>query len=253
MSFALPVRILAVLAAALAVIYVAYVAIIGFNQRSFLYFPSHRTADTPLAAWIVHGQLIGYSRVADHPRTIWLMTHGNGGQADGRAYVLNHLARTDSLYVLEYPGYGLRAGEPSKAAMNQAAAEAYEILRTENPSTPIGVIGESIGSGPASFLATLPRPPDKVVLIVPFDTLASVAAEHMPLLPVRLILQDDWDNLAALQAYAGPIDIYGAVFDEVIGFAHAKNLASHLKHARFVEIPGGHNDWSESALVRIER
>ncbi len=247
------IRPLAIGLATLAIIYVLYVALIGLNQRSFLYFPTHHTADTPLTPWIVRGQLLGYSRVVGHPRTIWLMTHGNGGQADGRAYVLNHLARTDSLYVLEYPGYGLRAGEPSKAAINQAAGEAYAILRSENPFTPVCVIGESIGSGPASFLATLPQPPDKVVLIVPFDTLASVAAERMPLLPVGLILQDDWDNLAALQAYAGPIDIYGAVFDEVIGFAHARNLAAHLKNARFVEIPGGHNDWSDSALVRIER
>jgi pimeloyl-ACP methyl ester carboxylesterase len=73
------------------------------------------------------------------------------------------------------------------------------------------------------------------------------------LLPVSLLLLDDWDNRAALQAYAGPVEIYGALGDEVIGFAHAKNLAAVLPRAKFVAIPGGHNDWSDSELVRFER
>ncbi len=60
------------------------------------------------------------------------------------------------------------------------------------------------------MLAAAARPPDKFVLIVPFDTLASVASDHMPWLPVRLLLKDNWDDVAALQSFTGPVDIYGA-------------------------------------------
>jgi hypothetical protein len=233
-------------------LYAAYVLVVGLNQRSFLYFPSHGTGDTPLAPWMVDDQIIGYQRVVTNPRAIWLMTHGNGGQADGRAYVLPHLSPRDSFYVLEYPGYGLRAGQPTKESINHAAAEAYAVLRKIAGKTSVGVIGESLGSGAASFLGTLPQPPDKIVLVVPFDEMAAVAAEHMPLLPVRLLLHDDWNNLAALRRYSGPVEIYGARQDEVIGFAHAQNLAAQLPHARFTPIEGGHNDWSQSPLVRFE-
>lgn len=180
------------------------------------------------------------------------MTHGNGGQADGRAYVLPRMAHTDSLYVLEYPGYGLRAGQPSKETMNAAALSGYEALRKTFPDTPVGVIGESIGSGPASYLASLAHPPDKLVLIVPFDSLANVAFEHMPFLPVRLLLRDDWDNIAALKSYSVPVEIYGAIHDEIIGYDHARNLAAHLRTAKLIGIQGGHNDWSQSDQVRIE-
>jgi pimeloyl-ACP methyl ester carboxylesterase len=243
----------AILAAIAAVGSAAVVALIAINQRRLIYFATHDAVQTPLRPWIVDGQLIGYCRPVENPRTVWLMTHGNGGQAAHRGYVLPHLSERDALYVLEYPGYGLRPGQPSSAAFNRAAADAFQILKRDFPQTPIGALGESIGSGPAASLAALPNPPAKIVLVVPFDTFASVAAGHMPFLPVRLLLQDNWDNVAALRDYAGPIDIFAASADEIIPFAHAKNLAARLPRAKLVELPGGHNDWSASARVRIEK
>jgi pimeloyl-ACP methyl ester carboxylesterase len=240
-------------AVVLALVYLLVAVLVYVNQRSLIFLPSHRDVDTPLRPWQVDDRVIGYCRTARTPVTAWLMTHGNAGQAADRAYVLRHISESDSLYVLEYPGYGLRAGHPSKDSIDAAALEAYDELRREFPGTPIGVIGESIGSGPASFLASGVTPPDKVVLVVPFDTLASVASGHMPFLPVGAMLKDNWDNIQALKAYKGPIDIYGAVDDQIIPVAHAKRLAASLPHARFVAIEGGHNDWSASDRVRIER
>ena len=181
------------------------------------------------------------------------MCHGNAGQAADRDYVLPRLAAQDSLYVLEYPGYGARAGSPSRAAFNQAAAEAYQLLRARNPHTPVCVLSESIGSGPACELTQLSPPPDKLVLVVPFDTLASVAAEHFPFLPVRLLLHDNWNNVAALSHYAGPVDIYGAKADRVVPIRHARALAQQVPQAKFIEFEGGHNDWADSEQVKIRR
>lgn len=139
------------------------------------------------------------------------------------------------------------------ATINTAALAAYQALRREFPGKPIGILGESIGSGPASFLASASPAPDKIILVVPFDTLADVAARHFPFLPVRLMLRDRWDNIAALRNYPGPIDIYGALDDEIINFAHAKNLSARIPAARFTAIEGGHNSWSASPQVKISR
>jgi pimeloyl-ACP methyl ester carboxylesterase len=239
--------------AILALGYVVVGVVVDVNQRNLIYFPGHDESDTALRPWIVGGEIIGYCRAVPHPGTVWLMTHGNAGQASHRGYVLGRMSAADSLYVLEYPGYGLRGGSPSKDSFNAAAADAYRILRSQFPGIPVGVIGESIGSGPASTLASAVPAPDKIVLVVPFDTFASVAADHMPFLPVRLILKDKWDNISALRGYAGPIDIYGATDDRVVPVQHAKSLAAALPHAKFVLIGGGHNDWSDSELVRIAR
>lgn len=233
--------------------YVAVAALVYFGQRSLLYYPSHESDAQGLARWTDDdGNVIGYSREAASPRKIWFMMHGNAAQAAQRGYVLRRMSERDSLYVLEYPGYGLRAGSPTRASMNAAALEAYSILKKRNPKTPVCVLGESIGSGPASHLAGTQQPPDKIVLVVPFDSLANVASGRMPFLPARLLLRDRWDNVDALKAYAGPIDIYGAVDDEVIPFTHAKALAERVPRATFHAIPGRHNDWSEMEQVRIE-
>jgi pimeloyl-ACP methyl ester carboxylesterase len=237
----------------LLLLYGAVVAIVYFRQRSMLYFPSHAAPATTLTPWTDGGGTIGYCREVREPRTIWLMMHGNAGQAADRDYVLPRLSGQDSLYVLEYPGYGSREGSPSMDSINQAASEAYQLLRSRNTNTPVCVLAESIGSGPACALAREKNPPDKIVLVVPFDTLANVASKHFPILPVRLLLQDTWDNVESLKKYSGPVDIFGALEDSIIPMAHAKALASQIPNARFVEITGGHNDWSENPQVKITR
>ncbi len=83
-------------------------------QRTLLYFPSHVTAEGRLEPWVDEGNVIGFRRQVDHPDTVWLMMHGNGGQASHRDYVLQRLSPADALYVLEYPGYGERSVSPVK-------------------------------------------------------------------------------------------------------------------------------------------
>jgi len=179
------------------------------------------------------------------------MLHGNAGQAVDRTYALPCFSPQDSVFILEYPGYGARKGKPSRASFDAAAVEAYELLRKTFPNTPICVIGESIGSGPACMLAKQSPPPDKIVLVVPFDKLTSVAGEHFPFLPVSLLLEAKWDNIQALAKYRGPVEIFGADQDGVIPIEHAKKLAISVPSARFHSIPGGHNDWSKNSCVEI--
>lgn len=136
-------------------------------------------------------------------------------------------------------------------SINRAATHAYEALRLKFPHIPVCIAGESIGSGPASFLAMNPHPPDKIVLILPFDTLSNVAAAHYPNLPVRLLLRDSWNNIASLRDYNGPLEIIGARADTIIPMQHAKDLAASKPSAIFHEIEGGHNDWADGLKVKI--
>lgn len=220
-------------------------------QRKFLFYPSHHHRDNGLTPWIKDGQVIGYSRQVSGPKNVWLMLHGNGGQAADRVYALPSFSDEDSVFILEYPGYGVRAGEPSKEAFDAAAVEAYALLRKTFPSTPVCVAGESIGTGPASMLANQPHPPEKIVLVVPFDNLKSVASDHLPWAPVGLILGKSWDNVLSLSSYKGPVEIFGAEEDTVIPIAHAENLSRSLPSAKFHRVPGGHNEWSQGNRVQF--
>lgn len=238
---------------------ILFLIIIGFStlvlgcalfQRKLLYYPSHHHESNGLAEWQDNGQLIGYAREVPLPANVWLMLHGNGGQASDRAYAISSFSSRDSVFILEYPGYGLRPGAPSRETFNCAARQGYELLRKRFPDKPICVAAESIGSGPASVLTALPQPPAKLVLVVPFDILARVASHHFPFLPARLLL-DNWNNIEALQSYQGSVEIFVARNDRIIPPGHARALAAAKPGALLHEIDGGHNDWADNGRVMI--
>jgi pimeloyl-ACP methyl ester carboxylesterase len=241
------VRILLFLAAG----YILLVIACALFQRKLLYFPTHHNHSNGLSEWQHSGQLIGYVRQASSPGTVWLFIHGNAGQAADRTYVLPSFLPTDAVFLLEYPGYGARPGSPSLTSFNAAAHQAYELLRRQYPGTPVCVAAESIGSGPASHLATLPNPPAKVVLITPFARLADVAAGNYPFLPINMLFRDKWDNISALQHYQGQIEIFAARLDTVIPLSQAKALANSKPDSVLHIVEGDHNDWSDSGNVRI--
>lgn len=219
--------------------------------RSSLFYPTHAGGDNGLAHWTHEGALIGFARLVAAPDNIWLLLHGNGGQAADRVYALGRFSERDAVFILEYPGYGSRPGAPSRKSFDAAALAAYESLRAQFPGKAVCVAAESIGSGPASTLARAAQPPDKLVFLAPFDELKSVAREHVPYLPVGLILRGSWNNIEALAGYSGAVDVFGAERDTVIPVEHARRLAASLPQAKFHLIPGGHNEWSQQAQVSI--
>lgn len=233
--------------------YCLFCALLFFLQRSLLYFPTHHSGSTQLTPWLQDGETVGYCKEVPSPDVIWLMMHGNAGQASDRDYVLEHMSSRDSLFVLEYPGYGQREGSPSQSTIDAAARDAYQSLRTRFRDVPVCIIGESIGSGPASALASCQPAPDKIVLITPFDSLYRVAARRLFVFPVWPLLRDRWDNIAALQGYDGEVEIFAAKDDEIIPIRHAEALSDTIPDASFQVISGGHNDWSLSSEVSITR
>jgi uncharacterized protein len=229
----------------------AILAVLFLLQRKLVFYPGHRSDTNGLTPWTSQGRIIGFAHTVAHPGNIWLLLHGNAGQAADRVYALSCFSDADSVYILEYPGYGARAGSPGKASFDLAAQEAYRLLRKTYPGISVCVVGESIGSGPASMLAKMVPPPEKLVLITPFDTLVNVARHHFPYIPAGLLLLDRWNNRAALQGFSGKLEIYGALDDQVIPLRHADALAKSHRGAVFHQIPGGHNDWSQGGRVKI--
>ena len=64
--------------------------------------------------------------------------HGNAGQALDRHHCSElfrglHESGPWEVYVLEYPGYGPRPGQPSEQTLRDAALQAMDLLQTERP------------------------------------------------------------------------------------------------------------------------
>jgi hypothetical protein len=69
-------------------------------------------------------------------------------------------------------------------------------------------LGESLGSGVAAYLAgTHPAEIAGIILLSPYKRLTSVAEEHMPFLPGRLMLVDKFPSEDYLHNYHGLVGI----------------------------------------------
>jgi pimeloyl-ACP methyl ester carboxylesterase len=112
---------------------------------------------------------------------------------------------------------------------------------------PLFLLGESLGCGVAAAIARETSVKiDGIVLITPWDTLASVAQSAFPLLPVRYFLKDKYDNINNLRSFKRRIAVVGAGRDEIVPIVHAKKLYDSLPGTakRMWTIQGaGHNDW----------
>ncbi|MFM7103106.1 MAG: alpha/beta hydrolase [Verrucomicrobiota bacterium] len=210
----------------------ALAAFLAFAPRALIYLPS-RSDPIPLAGaasaagfepWRnASGGTIGYRSLPApedrRPPLAILLCHGNAGYALHRAVyapVLRRAApdRAVSVYLLEYPGYGARSGRPSQTAFLRAAAEALDQIPA---GLPVLLLGESIGTGVVSGPAA--AHPDRVaglLLLTPFDSLASVARHHYPLLPVGWLLRDPYPSDQWLPKYRGPVAFILAAGDTIV-------------------------------------
>lgn len=239
-------RLLAVLAAA----YLAVCLALFFGQRRLLYYPTvvapaalleavrQQTRLQPLLQ--TDGSLEGWilpPRSGQPAARQWLMLHGNAGHAAGRAHILEWLqaqpGNTDArVAVLEYPGFGGRAGSFDQASASQAALQLVERLRRESPA-PLYLFGESLGTGVAAAMAAArPRDIAGLLLLTPYDELAEVAQHHYRWLPVRWLLRDRFAPARDLAAFSGPVAVVVAEADRIVPAVRGQALYDSLQAPR---------------------
>jgi hypothetical protein len=195
-------------------------------QRHLLYYPPRFNSQTyeqmgkraGLERWQNSaGQNIGWKRLATAPpaRGQILITYGNGGSAVGCQHYADTLQPSGwDVYILEYPGYADRPGSPSQANFFRAADEALALMPPERPTY---LLGESLGTGVASYLAgTHPQSIQGVVLLAPYNRLADVAQAHYPAFPVKYLLLDRFNSASYLRNYHGLVAILTGTADRVV-------------------------------------
>jgi pimeloyl-ACP methyl ester carboxylesterase len=141
-----------------------------------------------------------------------------GGNAESIQHMRGHLAAwvpDHSHYLLAYRGFGASEGRPEEALLFADALALYDHVASRPGTETISVIGRSLGSGVASYLASR-RPVHRLVLITPFDSLAGVASHHYPWLPVDLLVKDRFESYRHLADYREPVMIVRAGRDQVI-------------------------------------
>ncbi|HEU6447726.1 MAG TPA: alpha/beta fold hydrolase [Verrucomicrobiae bacterium] len=198
--------------------YLGICGFMGFSQRSLIYrqqiYSPAEVADKARAAGLERwansdGQSIGFKKLSPTQPAdgTVLLFYGNASTATASAHYADDIQKAANfdVFILEYPGYEDRPGDPTQEKLFTAADEALQMLPTNQP---IYVVGESLGSGVASYLAG--THPDKIsgmILISPFNSLTAVAQYQYPWLPVWFLLVDRFPSETYLRHYRGKVGV----------------------------------------------
>jgi uncharacterized protein len=237
----------------LGIAYGLLVLAVAAFQRRLIYFPRvippslavQAGAELGFVPWRnPAGQIIGWKLPASStPTANVLIIHGNAGCALDRGYLAGpiHDAASVDVYILEYPGYGARAGSPSKLSLLAAGEEALGLLTN---GLPCYLVGESIGTGVACSLAgSHPASVAGLALFAPYHDLAAVAQRRMPLLPAYFLLADRFRPAIDLARYHGPVKIVVAGSDEIIPADYGRRLFDGYSGPKGLQtIPGSHHN-----------
>ncbi|GAB3346730.1 alpha/beta hydrolase [Lysobacter tyrosinilyticus] len=223
----------------LALIYASLIVLLYVRQRDMMYFPQLTRTAAADADFVLESdglQLRGWVINPGRAQAILYF----GGNAESVERNRDDFARWfegSTVYLLPYRGYGANAGTPEERGLYRDALALYDQVHRQQPQARIAVIGRSLGSGVASYVAAS-RLASRLVLITPFDSMADVAQAHYPWLPVRPLVKDRYDSVAHLARYGAPVLIVRAGRDQVVPAANTRRLIASLPtRPRVLDLP----------------
>ncbi len=124
--------------------------------------------------------------------------------------------------AFDYRGFPASPGEISEANILSDALAAYDWLDA-GTDAPILIWGRSLGSGPASYVASQ-REATALLLETPFLSAVNVAAERYPILPVGLVMQDQFRNDLWIEHVSEPVLVAHGTADRTIDVTNGERL-----------------------------
>jgi hypothetical protein len=229
---------------------------LGKLEKSLIFAPSRY----PIGNWQPAGlvfedawftakdgtRLHGWYVPRPQPRAVVLFCHGNGGNVALWADVLRILHDRMGVTAMgfDYRGYGRSEGTPSEAGVlaDARAARAWLAQRAGIGENQIVLMGRSLGGAVAVDLAV--DGARGLVLESTFTSMPEVGHATMPWLPVRALMRTQFNSLAKIGNYHGPLLQSHGTADRLIPYAMGRQLFEAANEPKqFVVIPGGdHND-----------
>lgn len=173
----------------------------------------------------VHGLLFN----ADSSRGLVFYLHGNAGALDtwGEAHEF-YVEQGYDFFILDYPGFGKSSGNIQSEEQIHASVEAaYDELCKYYRQVDITVIGYSIGSGPATRLASV-KQPARLILQAPYYSITDLAIKEYPFIPEAL-LKYPLPTYQWIPQVKCPVHVFHGDVDEIIPYEHSKRLEKLFK------------------------
>lgn len=170
---------------------------------------------------------------------------GNAELVAGSAADLAAALPEKTIYLVNYRGYGGSDGSPTETHLFNDAEKIFDAIATMNGAQHqhISVIGRSLGSGVATYLASR-KPVARLILITPFDSILRVAQSAYPVFPVHWLLKDRFESDKYAPLIKAPVLVLLAEHDAVIPSNSSQRLLQHLPDSTesYTFNSTGHND-----------
>ena len=155
--------------------------------------------------------------------------------------------------ILDYPGYGLTSGVPSEESLKKFGLAAYDAIAAREDVEDILIMGYSIGTGVANYVAS-EREVKGLILMAPYADGYDLYNSFMNVFygPMRMLVAFKMESIQ----YASSIEIKPLILaskaDEMIPFASSERLSEAFpkgcETVWFTDIR--HNDfWGEKQMV----
>ena len=228
--------------------YVAFVGLLFFLQRGMMY-PGDARRTQPAAAGLPQAaeetlttadgeRVIVWHVPPKGERPVVLYFHGNGGALANRARRFANLVDDGTgLVALSYRGYGGSSGSPTEAGLLNDARAVYAFAAERYPAARLMIWGESLGTGVAVAIAA-EKEVAKVILEAPYTSTADVASARYPIVPVRLLMKDQFRSDERIAGVTEPVLVIHGELDNVIPIRFGRRLYELIASPkRFLHLP----------------
>ena len=212
--------------------YAGVLAYMYFNQRALQYsavgevFALESTAlsDARAVAIPSDGSVVNgwYQAPADgRPVIVYYKGNSKSFSEENERYE-RFVAEGYGFLAFDYRGFPASPGDISETNILTDSLAAYDWVDAQTDA-PILIWGRSLGSGPATYVAS-ERDAAALLLETPFLSAVSVAAERYPILPVGLVMQDQYRNDLWIKDVAEPVLVAHGTADRTIGVSNGERL-----------------------------
>lgn len=162
-----------------------------------------------------------------------------------------------NLLIIDYPGYGKSGGVPSDKSMFKMAIDTYNyvLTREDVDKEKICILGYSIGTGVATYLAAQ-KNVNGLILVAPYDEALSLYNNYLNIFhgPLKLLARYKFESLKyARDVKVSPL-IFSSYDDEVINYNLSINLSKYFHDIYKMNVLEnvGHNDYFKQEIVLNE-
>ncbi len=151
------------------------------------------------------------------------------------------------LFMLDYRGHGKSGGKiNSEKQLYIDVQDAYNDMKIVYPEKNIIILGQSIGTGPATMLAANNHP-KKLILQAPYYSITDWIQNVVPNIDTSVIMYK-FNTYQFLQKTTVPIIIFHGDADNAIYYGSSKKLSAFFKQGdRLITLKGeGHNDFTKN-------